>query len=171
MPDPVEIAALILEPHFDAVRDRFAAYSPKPGVRLDKLKHTKFVVDPGVRNSPRHYAACREDGRLVLLAPECVELPLENLVALLIHEMGHAADFAYAGRWIMSRPDEPAIWVGDDDGKQARKWSNLWNERSQDAIEQSADCIGWAVTGRKITYCGECMVQCFSGIERPAGLR
>lgn len=167
-----EISSAVLDPHFDAVRDTFVEFSPEPGKRLSKLKKTRMVVEPSVHDSERHFARCRTDGLLIQLAPEAADLPLENLVAMLVHEFGHAADFAYPGDWVTPESQGgEAIWVGDRDDKPARKWRRLWHGRNDDQVEWAADAIGRAVTGMRITYCGPCMLQCFSGVGRPKGLR
>ena len=74
--------------------------------------------------------------------------------------------------------DSPAAgwfgqWIGTPpDTKHGRRWQRLWRERSRDQIEWAADGIAQAVTGRKLGYCGDCLIQCYQGgIERPAGLR
>lgn len=170
-----EVAAVVLEPHFDAVRDIFVEYELEPGVRLDKLKRTRFVVDPTVHDSERHYAMCRDDGSLIRIAPEAAELPLENLIAVLSHEFGHAADFTYPAKWVTplrGAEQAQATWIGDRDDKPARKWRRLWAERSDDQVEWAADAIASTVTGIQIRYCGACMLQCFSGEQtRPEGLQ
>jgi hypothetical protein len=167
----VEVAAAVLEPHFCAVRDAFVDFAPEGGRSMSRLKRTRMVVDPSIHDSQRHYAACRDDGLLIKIAPEAASLELENLVAILVHEFGHAADFAYPAQWIMVQRGQPAVWIGDRDDKPGRTWRRMWQERTDDQVEWSADAIGEAVTGLEIRYCGPCMLQCFSGIERPAGLR
>lgn len=192
-----EWAHSILEPHFDAVRDEFASFTPVGSARpLDRLRRVKYVVDEAMHDSERHFAGTRTDGMLMKYAPEIIDLPLESLVAILSHEFGHAADFAYPGCW--SWPLDKAassIWVGSlpdarasawrqlfgsaraqsrtpaDDAAPAAHWMQAWEERNADRVEWAADGISEAVTGRRPRYCGECMIQCYSGIERPAGLR
>ncbi len=168
-----EVAAVILEPHFDAVRDTFVEFCPEPGKQLAKLKRTRFVVDPSVHDTDRHFAMCRDDGLLIRIAPEAAELPLENLVAILSHEFGHAADFAYPGKWVTPlRGAGDVVWLGSRSDKPARKWRRLWEERNGDQVEWAADAIASTVTGVEIRYCGPCVLQCFSGAQtRPAGLR
>lgn len=189
--DPCEVAAAVLEPHFDAVRDVFVEFEPEPGQKLDALRRTRMVVDPDVHDSKRHYAMCRDDGLLIKLAPESATLDLDTLTGIITHEFGHAADFAYPGRWAFSR-GLPAVWIGEggtwyrsasgarqwreESGKEAkriRRWQRLWHERDDDQVEWAADAIAYAVTGLKIRYCGPCMLQCFSssGRARPRGLR
>lgn len=167
-----ETAAVIIEPYFDAVRDTFIDFSPEPGIRLDKLRGTRFVVSDKVHDTPRHYAMCREDGLLIMFAPEVTKLSWKRVVAIATHEMGHAADFLYPGQWVPpARSCGEAIWVGRRNDKAARRWRGLWHERTDDQIEWTADSIAKTVTGKTIKYCGPCMVQCFSGGRlRPAGL-
>lgn len=188
--EDTEVAAAVLEPHFDAVRDTFADFEPEPGERLQKLRKTRLVVDADVHDTPRHYAMCRDDGLLIKVAPESLALELGTLTAILVHEFGHAADFAYPARWVPQK-GRPASWVSEggswhrdakgkpewreETGKGARRvrrWQQLWHERSDDQIEWSADSIAFAVTGMRVRYCGPCMLQCFSGAQgRPRGLR
>ncbi|MCP4242345.1 MAG: hypothetical protein GY772_17460 [bacterium] len=167
-----EVAAAVLEPHFFVVRDMFLDFEAEDGGNLRRLRRTRMVVDPSVRDSPRHFAACRDDGMLVLLAPAAADLPVENLMAILAHELGHAADFAYPGNWVTLGPGNEAVWIGERDDRVARKWRRLWEQRTDDQVEWAADAIAEAVTGVKVEYCGDCMLQCFSGgNQRPPGLR
>lgn len=165
--DDTEIAATVLAPHFDATRDTFVESQARRG-GLAKLRKTRFVVEPELQEG-RHFAGCRQDGLLIKLAPEAAALPIETLVAILCHEFGHAADFAYPGSWHCQR-GAPARWI-DSDGRRARAWRKAWAARSLDQMEWDADCIAWCVTGRRIGYCGPCLLQCFNGPERPKGLR
>jgi hypothetical protein len=184
VPDECEIAAVVLAPHFDAVRDTFACYEPEPGLRLDRLLKTRLIVRKSIHNSPRHYAACRDDGAEILCAPQIVDdVPVPQLVAILAHEFGHASDMAYPGQWVVLRPgsrDQKAIFIGEPDDRRAVYWrERLWHERSRDEIEWTADAIAELVTGRLIHYCGDCVLQCFAPLpgaglrygRRPAGLR
>jgi hypothetical protein len=173
--EQLEICAAIIEPYFDLVRQTFADHVLEGGEQMSKVRRTRMLVDPSVRDSQRHYAACRDDGRLILVAPEATDLDVDNeLIPLLSHEMGHAVDFLYPGSWVPpARPGQRAIWIGDLDSKEARYWKRrLWHERGDDQIEQMADAIAYKVMGKRIRYCGPCMVQCFSGGRtRPTGLR
>jgi len=171
----LDTAEAVIAPHWDAVRDTYVEFAPEGSGGLVRLRKTKFVMDPEMHDSPRHFAACREDGMMMLFAPQLVDLPVETMVAILAHEFGHAADFAYPAHWVMpgSGPGT-ARWVGEQDSKQWREWRKAWRSRTRDQIEWTADGIAQAVTGRKIGYCGEvgCMLQCFDkGQLRPAGLR
>lgn len=167
-----EVAASIITPHFDAVRDVFAEFCPAPAEPLDKLFRCRLVIDPAMHDTPRHYAACRDDGMQVLVAPEAADLPSGTLIAILVHELGHAADFAYPGRWLFTSRSEPAQWIVEPGSKIGHKARKLWHDRDDDQIEWTADAVALAVTGKKIGYCGRCMIQCFEGgIPRPRGLR
>ena len=180
------MAAAVLEPHFDAVRDVFVEFEPEPAFKLDALRRTRMVVDYKAHDTDRHYAMCRDDGLLIKMAPEAVDLNLKTLTAIIAHEFGHAADFAYPGRWVPTK-GRRAAWIGEGgswrngewrpesgkSGKRIRTWQRLWHERDDDQVEWGADSIAYAVTGMKIRYCGPCMLQCFdaAGSARPRGLR
>lgn len=186
-----EVATSILEPYFRAVQDEFSAFEPERGFALVKLAKVKFIVDPKVHDSERHFAATRDDARLMYFAPQIVDLPPETLVAIIAHEFGHAADFAYPARWLMpDRGPGCARWIKNKDVEQTTKngqrvdsksfraWSRSWADRDKDEglgrdrIEWAADGIAEAVVGKPISYCGDPLLQCFCcGIERPAGLR
>lgn len=189
-----EVVYAVVQPYFDAVRDVFAQFAPESGVKLTKCKKTKFLVDAKVGRGGtklpncegRHFAATRDDGLLMYIAPKLIELPEENVVAILSHEFGHAIDHLYPAHWIMP-PAGPgkATWVGTDTTKEHRNWQRLWRQRTSDQVEWAADGIAEAITGQQIGYCGDCMVQCYTGmslcvgdssftglpVSRPAGLR
>lgn len=172
-----EIIASIIQPHFDEVRNTFADFVPDGDDRpMAKLRKVKFVVDPEIHNTPRHFAATRDDGLLMLFAPQIVDLPAETLVAILMHEFGHAADFSYPARWIT--PGERAGGKGDwipssgEELKEFRQWKKIWQTRSRDQVEWAADSISYRVTGLKLGYAGDCLLQSFlGGKPRPKGLR
>jgi len=164
-----EMVASVLQPHFDAVKDTFAAYRPSENQTLRRCKRTKLLVDPKAHDTERHFAACREDGMLIILAPQAVDLPHDTLVAILAHEFGHAVDFLYPGHWDCSR-GAPARWIVDPSRHKA-KYLRSWQHRDHDRVEHDADLIAEVVTGMKIGYCGPCVLQCFGGSDRPKGLR
>jgi len=170
MAEPDDVAFAIIEPHFDAIRDIFVDHSVEANRRLKRIGETKFVVSEEVRTSPRHFAGCRDDGLLIKVAPDAADLDLETLVAILCHELGHAADFLYPGRWLGQR-GERAAWLPEGT-KHMGRLRRDWAERSSDQVEWDADSIAFAITGKQVEYCGPCMIQCFGGGEsRPAGLR
>jgi hypothetical protein len=165
-----QLAFAVLEPQYAAVRDHYAAFVVEPGVTLERVRKTRLLVDESVRDSDRHYAACRDDGLLVVLAPQAARLPFDELLAILCHELGHAVDFLYPGRWSTER-GRAAVWIPDG-AKRMGRHRRLWHERSDDQVEWAADSIAEAVTGRRIRYCGCRMIQCFQGgVDRPPGLR
>lgn len=173
----LEVAEAVIVPHFDAVRDAYCEFRPESGHSgLTRLRRTKFIIDPAMHDSPRHFAACRDDGMLMLFAPQLIDLPIETMVAILTHEFGHAADFAYGAAWYTdgSGPS-PARWIGEhEDDRGWRAWRKGWRQRGKDQVEWAADGIAQAVTGRRLGYCGEtcCMLQAFDQCQpRPAGLR
>jgi hypothetical protein len=174
MSTQLEIVRAIMRPHFDAVQDDFVAWrNAATQTHLGRLRKTKFVIDPKMHDTERHFAACRDDGMLIHFAPQIVDLPVETLVAIVAHEFGHAADHAYPAHWLMPSGPGKAQWLGaPPDTKHGRRWQRLWRERSRDQIEWAADGIAQAITGRKLGYCGDCLIQCYrGGVERPAGLR
>jgi hypothetical protein len=196
--DHAEVVASVLQPHFDAVRDEFCRFVPE-GSRgaLVRLKKTRFLIEASARDSKRHFAGTSEDGRLMIFAPEIVDLSIENLVAIVAHEFGHAADFLYPGAWTWPRSSSgTAMWVGEEPGDKARAWRAVfgkaraesrspsddvapaanwmaaWSRRSSDQVEWAADGITERVTGVRPLYCGPCLIQCWQGgAPRPAGLR
>ena len=170
-----EVAASVIRPYFDAVRDTFASFVPVPSCGpMAKLADVVFVVNEKRHDTPRHFAACRNDGKQLEFAPQFVELPVATMVAILAHEFGHAADFAYPAHWRI-QPGGPGLaeWIGDpQESKWGRNWAKSWESRSPDQVEWTADGIATVVTGRSIGYCGPCTLQCFDqGILRPKGLR
>lgn len=170
MADRDEVAYAIIEPHFDAVRDVYAEYESVPGHPLTAVRRTTLLVDPAVRTSERHFAACRDDGLLIVIAPQAADLDVEVLIALICHEFGHATDFLYPAKWA-GRRHQQAVWVPNGVRKQQRI-RELWATRTDDQVEWDADSIAYAVTGKEVVYCGPCLIQCFSnGIQRPEGLR
>ena len=165
-----EAAASVVAPCFDAVRDVFSSYEPEPGHPLILLAKTRLLIDAEAGDDERHFARCRTDGRQIELAPQAADLPIETLTAILSHEFGHAADFTYPAHFRLVGRYQPAQWKPPNGRRSVRKVRD-WEGRTDDQIEWAADAIAYLVTGRKIGYCGPCMVQCFSGRSRPAGLR
>lgn len=179
-------AILILEPLFLAVQETFVAYE-KREFGSSRLRRTRLECLPGAHDqgslpdgSPaiRHFAGCRDDGRVIVTAPEIVELPEEMVLAILSHEFGHAMDFAYPGDYIVADGflvRRPLGHRGDDDrtDRAAVAVMRQWTSRGDDQIEGTADAIAETVTGKKIGYVGPCLLQSFRGgmRPRPAGLR
>jgi hypothetical protein len=143
-------------------------------------------VDGSVHDDPRHFAACSEDGLSVVVAPQIVGLPQENLVAILSHELGHAADFLYPMRWqlcdgLLAEWEHPDWEEGppravDERTLYARR--RQWEARAHDEVERTADAIAERAylavgTPRTIRYDGPCLLQRFeAGVApRPRNLR
>lgn len=166
------MAAAVIRPYFDAVRDTFACFEIGPGTALDRVMKVRYVVDADIHDKPRHYAATTEDGLRMFYAPEIIDLDEDVMIAIITHEFGHAADFLYPCRWVTPGDGPaPAVWVPEEHSD-AKAWRKLWPRRSRDQVEWAADGIAECVTGQRIGYRGECILQCFNGgIDRPAGLR
>jgi len=160
-------ALLILEPYFEAGQAAFAEAG------MPKVRRTRLYVAPWIHDSPRHFAACREDGLAVLVAPELVELPEETVGAILAHELGHAADFLYPGEFMLGREREAVRRNAEAFGEREwARWMRRWQRRDDDAVEMTADAIAELGVGRRIGYLGPCQLQVFDrGLARPQGLR
>jgi|GEM_PF-1610241 len=169
--DNEAMAAMIITPSFDAVRDVYIENHARIGGAKD-ISKVSLRINPDRHDTERHFAACASNGKLIEIAPEGADLPLDTLTAILCHEFGHASDFLNPGCWEFVARDKPARWVGDDDDNKKRKAiQRRWMARSDDEVEWWADAIAYAVTGRRVGYCGPCLLQCFDGSLRPAGLR
>lgn len=141
---------------------------------LTELQRTRVEVDTRPRDKDRHFAACRTDGRLILLAPHLILLPPQTVTAIVGHEFGHAADYAYPAQFrVVPRGDGYAV-----DRYQVGTRSNqgvppavyrAWLQRSDDQIEQAADAIAEVVLGTRIGYCGPCRLQTILDGSEPAG--
>ena len=160
-------AYAVLEPYFVAMREIYI------GVGLTRTKRTGLYVAPWVHDSPRHFAACRDDGLALVLAPEAAELPEPTLVAILGHEFGHATDFLYPAEFVLGTERAVHRRARDDgDDVQWARWAKAWDKRDADVVEKTADGIAELVTGAPIGYCGPCLLQAFNrGVARPQGLR
>lgn len=141
-----------------------------------KVERARLYCAPWVHDdSPRHFAACREDGRVIIAAPELVELPPGTVGAILAHELGHVCDFAEPGRFALGKggraEERSPAWFGGE--REWARWVRHWKkERDEDTVELTADAIAELATGRRIGYLGPCSLQCFDrGLARPIGLR
>ena len=83
----VEEAEAVLEPYFLAVQEIFV------GNGATKCKRVKLEIAPWLHDSPRHFAATEDTGKVMIVSPEFAELPEETVVAILSHEFGHAVEF------------------------------------------------------------------------------
>lgn len=156
---PME-ARLILEPYFHELRTRFVA----AGFR--QVSRTQLRCSHDLHDTPRHFAGCMQDGRIIYAAPELVELPEETVLGILAHELGHALDFLYPGEFLL-RGDRVVIVQPDQQRLKG------WKKRDADSVEVTADLIVEHVLGVPVGYRGPCLLQSLGagGIRRPQGLR
>lgn len=163
-----EEAHAILEPYFEAVRERFIDRG------LELCARTRLRIDPAMHDTARHFAACQDDGRLILLAPELAEQPDSVVMAIMAHELGHACDFLYPGCFALHAEDEPALYRDPESmkAKHWHRWLKDWERRDGDTVELTADAISHLVMGVRYGYRGPCLIQDFSANRlRPRGLR
>ena len=161
-------ALAIIEPYFHAMQEVFVEHP-----ELARCGKTGLYVAPWVHDSPRHYAACRDDGKAIIVAPEMVELDERMVLAILAHELGHACDFLYAGEFVLGHEREALRRKREDfTDRQWSRWIKDWEQRDEDAVEFTADAVAQLATGLVIGYTGPCQLQSFErGKARPQGLR
>ena len=160
-------ASLILEPYYEAVREHFVEAG------LADCEATELVVASWVHDKPRHFAACRDDGSEIIVAPALAEQDERIVLAIMSHELGHAADFLYPGEFTLGR-NRAALRRRREEFNpdQWARWMRSWEDRETDVVEFTADAIAEEVMQVKIGYTGPCKLQCFNvGRRRPAGLR
>jgi len=148
----------------------------------DKVQRTKVKIEDWVRDKPRHFAACRTDGTLIVLASELALQPPKVMGAIIAHEFGHATDFYYPGSFLLDPRGELVVrrqGMRSNDSL-PRGVMDYWDRRDSDAIEKTADRIAERIMGISIGYCGPCNLQTIlygtpdeSGCKypRPPGLR
>jgi len=164
-------AAAIIEPCFDAVRDIFVEAHKSLGEDAGLAK-VEFRVIEAAHDTDRHFARTLWNGKRIEIAPEGADLALETLTPIIGHEFGHADDLLHPGRWVFVGREKPAQWVPEDTSPKKKKaLQRRWLARTDDEIEWWADAIAFAILGKRIGYCGPCLVQCFDGAPRPKGLR
>lgn len=162
-------ALLIIEPYYQAVQEQFMERG------LSLCKQTRLESRDDVRDTPRHYAGCRDDGKLIVVcAPSMADLDESMVLAILAHELGHAADFLYPGRWKLL--DSGALEdCAREDTHAARwgKWVSSWSRRPHDVVERTADAVASLVLGVPIGYSGPSCLQTLKPGHppRPEGLR
>ena len=160
-------ALAVLLPFYEAVQEKYL----EQGLLL--IRGTKLQCATWVHDSPRHFAACDENGKLIVVAPELAELSVDIVGAILAHELGHATDFLYPGEFVLGRDSEAVRRTRDDaDDDQWYKWVRGWTKRDHDVVEKTADAIAELVMGVPIGYVGPCQLESFHGHQkRPVGLR
>jgi hypothetical protein len=170
-----EAALEVIAPDLELVADAYGRYGLE---RLTEGLEIHMTEDKALFQG-RTYAACRTDGRLLLLSPDLACLPRPMLQGILGHELGHAADYLYPGQWAQERSgrarmlDVSKKGVPTGEKPLPKRWLDDWHARDDDAIERMADAICECVMGVKIGYTGPCLLQTIGqGIRpRPPGLR
>ncbi|HMG13703.1 MAG TPA: hypothetical protein VK571_11015 [Gemmatimonadaceae bacterium] len=157
----------VLEPYFNAVRDDYL----KAGLKL--VKRVRLFVAPAMHDSARHFGACKDDGSLILLAPELADVADTVMLAIMAHEFGHAVDFLYPGEFVLDHGGPAARRPkAQIEEKQWSKWLKAWHQRDDDVVELTADAIAERVMGVPYGYQGPCLIQSFDATRaRPMGLR
>lgn len=166
----------MLEPFFVETRTLFC------DAGFSRCSATKLEIDGEAHDTPRHFAGCRDDGRLILAAPEMADLPVDNVVAIFSHEFGHAVDFLYPTRFqlvVGELEERKGEWsegrrlpTAEMPAAFARGVMRQWRGRDDDEVERLADAIAERVVGRPVAYTGPCLLQTFgAGAPRPEGLR
>lgn len=179
-------ALVVAEPYFRELQRVFK----RAGLR--RVEKARLIIDPSMHDADRHFAGASTDGREVRIAPVIASLPEDNLVAILAHELGHIADYAYPCRFQLvdggliewDHPDwkRGAEDVDPDAARspaEARKARTAharrlqWESRESDVVERTADAVAEMATGRAVYYAGPCDLQSFAGgvRPRPPGLR
>ena len=146
---------------------------------LTRVKETRLLIDPEAHDTPRHFAGCIETGKEIVVAPEFATLPVDNVVAIIAHEFGHACDFLYPGRFFLAegelvsmREAGRRVAVEDMDQRSVYNVRKQWETRDAHAVEVTADRVAEFVTSRTIQYAGPCMLQTYGpGKSRPRALR
>jgi len=163
-----EEALSILEPCFQEVQRDYL----KAG--LDRCETTRLMIDASMHDTSRHFAACRDDGQIIYLAPEAAELPLDTVLAIVAHELGHACDFLYPGQFALRGDGQPAAYrdPASMKPKHWHRWLKDWERRDADAVELTADAIAHLAMGIQYGYRGPCLIQDLRARRsRPIGLR
>jgi hypothetical protein len=124
-----------------------------------------------MHDTPRHFAACRDDGRALVVAPELADLPYPTVIGIFAHELGHATDFLYPAEfWVDQR--RRCVRLADNEDLDRVTLRRRWEGRGDDEVEFTADAVAEYVTGAPIGYLGPCQLQAFAvGAARPEGLR
>lgn len=160
-------AYAVLEPYFNVIRAEYLA----AGLKL--VKRVRLFVAPAMHDTERHFGACKDDGSMILLAPELADVADTVMLAIMAHEFGHAVDFLYPGEFVLDHSGPAARRPKDQiDDKQWSKWLKAWHKRDGDVVELTADAIAERVMGVPYGYQGPCNIQSFDATRaRPMGLR
>lgn len=158
------------EPYWDEVVESF-----KSAGFAEPSHVSRIVFTDEVRDSCRHFAAMRMDGKLLYLSPEIVEMPEETILGIMAHEAGHAVDLQNPGIYWFRRQ---ALLVSEPldrlTSRELKKLMDAWHDRSDEEVERVADALAEQAMGLRMGYVGKpgCLVQALGrGKKRPPGLR
>lgn len=170
--DDATVAYTIIEPYFDLAVEKARRFVQTQGLDPSKLDAVKLRVDKVMHDTARHFGGCRTDGKVVVLAPQIVDLPEQVLGAVMLHEIGHAVDFLYPGVFALRGRKLQAVERDFRGTRNALNRAASWDRRDADTVEFTADAIAERMSGRAIGYLGPCQLQTL-GVRapRPAGLR
>jgi hypothetical protein len=172
-----------VEPYFLVAQRLFVDHEAKHYSGASKLTKVSLECSPWRKLHDesnftiRNFAGTTEDGRIVVVAPEIVELPEASVAAIIAHEFGHAYDSLYPGRWVMAGGELVRFDDVEEDSPRADQARlarmRAWRDRDPDTVETMADQIAEEVVGLTIRYSGPCVLQTFdrAGTKRPKGLR
>ena len=129
---------------------------------LLRLSDLAVIVDPKVHDTDRHFAMCSERADEIRVAPQLADQPYPIIDGILMHEIGHAADFAYKGKlWAeMNTGGAPLLMM-------SRSAWRGWKRRTPYVVERHADDLAEAIFSVRIGYVGPLMLQSTEGGVRP----
>lgn len=167
-PLPREVALAVLEPYFAELQRAYVSAG------LPLVGQARLRVHTDAHDKPRHFAYCRDDGRLITAAPQLCDQAVSTVQGILAHELGHAADFLYPAEWVLR--DRKVVRRRREDFSEVEweRFARAWQRRDADAVELTADAIAQWVLGEPLGYCGACRLQTLGAPEcgaRPLGLR
>lgn len=172
------VALAILEPYFEAAREVYLDFARARGLNVSALQRLRLECDPGMHDTPRHFAGAAQDGSVIVLAPQVVNLPEDTVAAIIAHEFGHIVDFQNPGLFVSDTEAQTLVLLRetDDDEGRATKTrfarTRQWSRRDEHSVELTADLIAQEAIGQRIGYSGPCMLQGFNrGVSRPKKLR
>lgn len=165
----------IIEPYFRVVQAEFVAFECDRWGD-SRVAKTRLKCSEEAHDTPRHFAGCLDDGSMIVVAPNAVDLPERTLLGILAHEFGHALDFCRPAELAVDPlAFEARVRRLPTSPKKERVLANRyrqWSARDDDAVERHADAIAELVTGASIGYAGPCSLQTLGQhAKRPLGLR
>jgi hypothetical protein len=170
-----EVAYAILEPYFEATREAYLAFAQGLPLPTSALKKVRMECREEMHDTPRHFAGASEDGSLIAVAPQMVDLPEDTVAAIFAHEFGHVLDFLNPAYFSCDTEEQILLRVplaGSREDKSRIAQMRQWRSRDEHTVELTADLIAEQVIGVRIGYSGPCMLQGFGrGVSRPRDLR